>query len=136
MFYSKSTNGFYSTEINGDNMPSDVVEITQEYYEALLKGQSNGQLIVGDDAGYPILITPPVVPVEIKQVSMRQCRLALLQENQLVSVEALINTPEQKIWWDYSTVVEKDNQLVKDMAVALDWTPEYLTSLFELANTL
>ncbi len=78
---------------------------------------------------------PPVQP-EITVVSMRQCRLALLQENQLVSVEALINTPEQKIWWDYSTIVEKDNQLVKDMAVALDWTPEYLTSLFELANTL
>ena len=78
---------------------------------------------------------PPVMP-EITQVSMRQCRLALLQENQLVSVEALITTPEQKIWWDYSTVVEKDNQLVKDMAVALDWTPEYLTSLFNLAITL
>jgi len=79
---------------------------------------------------------PSPVQPEITQVSMRQCRLALLQENQLVSVEALINTPEQKIWWDYSTIVEKDNQLVKDMAVALDWTPEYLTSLFELANTL
>lgn len=53
-----------------------------------------------------------------------------------IPVEALITTPEQKIWWDYSTVVEKDNQLVKDMATALWWSPEYLTSLFELANTL
>jgi hypothetical protein len=78
---------------------------------------------------------PPVMP-EITQVSMRQCRLALLQENQLAAVEALLATPEQKIWWDYSTVVEKDNQLVKDMATALWWTPEYLTQLFELANTL
>ena len=136
MFYSKSTNGFYDSSINGNIMPNDVVEITQEYYQSLLQGQANGELIVADNSGYPILIMPPVVPVEITQVSMRQCRLALLQENQLVSVEALINTPEQKIWWDYSTVVEKDNQLVKDMAVALDWTPEYLTSLFELANTL
>jgi len=93
-------------------------------------------LETGETTEYPDAPSIPQAHIEITIVSMRQCRLALLQENQLVSVEALINTPEQKIWWDYSTVVEKDNQLVKDMAIALDWTPEYLTSLFELANTL
>ena len=136
MFYSKSTNGFYDSSINGNIMPNDVVEITQEYYQSLLQGQSNGELIVADNSGYPILITPPVVPIEITQVSMRQCRLALLQENQLDDVEALITTREQLIWWDYSTIVEKNNSMVQDIATALGWTPEYLTSLFELANTL
>lgn len=79
---------------------------------------------------------PPPVNPEIIFVSMRQCRLALLQENQLDDVEALITTREQLIWWNYSAIVEKYNPMVQDIATALDWTPEYLTSLFELANTL
>jgi len=73
---------------------------------------------------------------EITSVSMRQCHLALLQENQLDDVEALITTREQHIWWDYSTIVEKHNSLVQEIANALNWTPEYLTQLFELASTL
>ena len=136
MFYSKLTNGFYNIEINGNNMPDDVVEITQEYYEQLLTGQSNGQLIVGDDNGYPILITPPVVPVEVTAVSMRQARLALLQKNQLTAVEVLITTDEQRIWWDYSTTVEKYHPLVTQIKSALGWSDAYLTQLFELAITL
>ena len=78
---------------------------------------------------------PPVMP-EITIVSMRQARLALLQENQLDAVEALITTREQHIWWDYSTVVEKYNPLVTEIKTALNWSDEYLTQLFELANTL
>lgn len=78
---------------------------------------------------------PPVIP-EITVVTMRQCRLALLQENQLDDVEALITTREQLIWWDYSTSVEKYNSMVQEIATTLNWTPEYLTQLFELANTL
>ena len=79
---------------------------------------------------------PTPVASEAIQVSMRQCRLALLQENQLDDVEALITSREQLIWWDYSAIVEKNNSMVQDIATALGWTPEYLTSLFELANTL
>ena len=78
---------------------------------------------------------PPVMP-EITIVSMRQARLALLQENQLDAVEALITTREQHIWWDYSTIVEKYNPLVIEIKTALNWSDEYLTQLFELANTL
>ena len=78
---------------------------------------------------------PPVMP-EITNVTMRQCRLALLQENQLDDVEALITTREQHIWWDYSTQVEKYNPMTQQIASALNWTQEFLTHLFELANTL
>ena len=78
----------------------------------------------------------PVEPIEITSISMRQCRLSLLQEDLLDDVEALITTREQHIWWDYSTIVEKHNSLVQGIANALKWTPEYLTQLFELASTL
>ena len=78
---------------------------------------------------------PPVIP-EITTVSMRQARLALLQENQLDAVEALITTREQHIWWDYSTTVEKYNVFVTHIKTVLGWSDKYLTQLFELAATL
>lgn len=59
MFYSKTTGGFYATEIHGDNIPSDSVEITAELHAALLEGQAAGKRIVPDENGYPILADPP-----------------------------------------------------------------------------
>ena len=46
MFYSKTTNGFYTREIHGDNIPTDAVEITDEQHAALFQKQSEGMRIV------------------------------------------------------------------------------------------
>lgn len=59
MYYAKSTGGFYDTAIHGDNMPADVVEITAEEHAALLAGQSAGQIITGNENGFPFLQAPP-----------------------------------------------------------------------------
>ena len=59
MYFSKSTGGFYATEIHGDNMPADVVEITAEQHAALIEGQSNGKIIAADTDGFPVLQDPP-----------------------------------------------------------------------------
>lgn len=59
MFYSKSTDGFYSREIHGDNIPADAVEITADEHAALLEGQSAGKLISADKKGRPVLTDPP-----------------------------------------------------------------------------
>lgn len=59
MFYSKTTGGFYTREVHGDNIPGDAVEITEADHAALLEGQSQGKLIVADENGYPILQDPP-----------------------------------------------------------------------------
>ncbi len=60
MFYSKSTNGFYSVAIHGKDIPSDAVEITAAEHKALLDGQSQGKIITTDDAGLPCNAEPPV----------------------------------------------------------------------------
>lgn len=62
MFYSKLGNGFFTTEIHGEAIPADKVEITEEYWRELLDGQSNGSEIVADENGYPILQIPVVAP--------------------------------------------------------------------------
>ena len=65
MFYSKLTNGFYITEIHGNNMPDDVVSITVEEHQALMDGQSNRQEITSDANGFPILTIRVINNVEL-----------------------------------------------------------------------
>jgi hypothetical protein len=90
-FYSVSTGGFYTSDIN-PTMPTDVVEITEEYYQSLLAGQSEGLQIVADAQGYPILITP--VPVS-----------ATVEQNKIAAVKLLANTD----WTTMSDVVSPAN---------------------------
>ena len=63
MFYSKSSGGFYSPDIH-DEMPADVVTISDEEWTALLDGQTTGKVITADADGYPKLADPPPPPPE------------------------------------------------------------------------
>lgn len=58
IYFSKKTRGFYNVTIHGNNMPADVVKITNEEHAALLEGQSQGKLIDFDEAGRPVLVDP------------------------------------------------------------------------------
>ena len=64
MFYSKSTGGFYDTAIHGANIPADAVEITAELHQALMQGQSFGEVITANDNGSPTLSDPPLPTAE------------------------------------------------------------------------
>ena len=77
MFYSKSTGGFYSREIHGENMPADVVEITSEQHSALIEGQSNSKVITSDGNGFPILIDPIITSEQLQQQTNAQARTYL-----------------------------------------------------------
>jgi hypothetical protein len=63
MFYSKTTNGFYDQEINGDDMPADVVSVTEDKYNAIQAAISAGGTLYGDDKGYP-QVEPLASPTE------------------------------------------------------------------------
>lgn len=77
MFYSKSTRGFYTYDIHGENMPSDVVEITAEQYYALMEGQSSGKEIVPDKKGYPVLKNVVISKEEKRRIADQQARAYL-----------------------------------------------------------
>lgn len=66
MFYSKSTNGFYSIDIHGDKIPADSVEISEAEYQILINGQYDGKSIVPNEEGLPTLQEPP--PPTVKQI--------------------------------------------------------------------
>lgn len=84
--------------------------------------------------------TPPT-PVPVS-VTMRQARLALLQQDLLDDVETAINAlpqPQQsaaRIEWEYSNEVQRTNGFVEQIAPALGLTSQGLDELFILAATL
>lgn len=86
-------------------------------------------------------VTDPVPPAEVKSVTMRQARLALLQVGKLSEVETAIENLEEpsrtmaKIEWEYSQEVHRDKDLVKFLAPSLGLSEEDLNQLFTLAAT-
>lgn len=77
-----------------------------------------------------------IPPLVIPTLSMRQARLALLAEGLLDDVEASIILPEHRIWWEYSSTVERDNPLVDIVLRALDKTPTQINAMFIAAALL
>lgn len=77
----------------------------------------------------------PVIPTV---VSMRQARLALLQEGLLNNVNSAIEQGNEadKITWEYATEVNRSDSLVQNMAIALQLSKTQLDDLFLLASTL
>ncbi|MDK9585409.1 tail fiber assembly protein [Lelliottia wanjuensis] len=70
IFYSASKRGFFLEEDkaiyeDASGWPMDALEISQQMYEDLLSGQSNGQQIIPDATGYPVLVTPEVDPTVV-----------------------------------------------------------------------
>lgn len=143
MYYAESTNGFYTREIHGDNIPSDAVEITTDYHAALLAGQSSGKVITFDETGYPVLESAPVLPPQVPaSVTMRQARLALHAAGLLTGVEAAIDAlpepprTEARIEWDYASEVHRSSDLISVLGSALEMSAEELDNLFFTAVTL
>jgi hypothetical protein len=89
---------------------------------------------------YPEIIPPPD-PIP-QSVTMRQARLALLQQGLLAQVDTVIDQlPEPdksaaKIEWEYSQTVERDRTLIQALAPGLGLSDEDLDNLFKLAVTL
>ena len=61
LYYSQSNGGFYDDQIHS-RLPEDAVAISPEQHTALLAGQSNGQVIMPNKAGQPVLAEQPPCP--------------------------------------------------------------------------
>ncbi|WP_318392752.1 tail fiber assembly protein [Enterobacter sp.] len=61
IYYSAASGGFYPDFLKenynnvGGGWPADAVEITQRWYEYLLNAQAEGQIIVPNEYGQPVL---------------------------------------------------------------------------------
>ena len=112
-------------DTDGNVVTPEVVEVTELVREYTP--------VVVDGVAYALEITLPSV------VTMRQARLALLQEGLLATIESAIQngTDEaMKIEWDYATEVNRDWNSLVSLTTALGMTSLELDNLFQLASTL
>lgn len=56
--YSPSTKGFYLVGLSA-HIPTDAIKISDETYQQLREGESQGLVISISDTGQPILTSPP-----------------------------------------------------------------------------
>lgn len=97
MLYSKTTNAFYSREINGNSIPTDAIEISDATYQEMMLGQSEGKQIVSDANGYPVLIVRQLTLDQQLSLCKEQgkLRLANTDWSQQADVrEQLVNTSQ------------------------------------------
>ena len=90
IYYSTSDNAFYDDQIH-NILPEDAVEITAAYHAALLAGQSNGQVIMPDKDGKPVLAT--TAPSHLHQWDGKEWTLDKAAASQLLA-EAIDNGTE------------------------------------------
>jgi len=127
-FYSASTNGFYSEEMNGDTIPEDAIEITDEEWGALLDGQSKGKLISSDKKGRPVLkdySAPTAEQLAVMAASEKAKLLALatiaidpLQDAADLEIATDKEAASLKAWKTYRVMV---NRIDTSKAPNIDW---------------
>jgi len=112
IFYSASTAGFYSSEIN-ENMPEDVKEVTQKKYDSLLEGQSLGKVIVSDNDGNPILEEAPKPSIEILK-ELRKQGYQNISDPIFMQWQRGLKTQQE--WLDAVAQVEADYPITEENA--------------------
>ena len=78
ILYSKTTNGFYSSELHSAaQIPNDAVTVTEEVWQSLLAAQSAGKVIQADSTGNPVAVTPPPVTLTPEQIAQADFNAAI-----------------------------------------------------------
>ena len=113
------------------------IDNNNNYYEGDKAEFSDAEVLQRPDCNYKWIggvwqITPAIIP----NLTMRQARLGLFTDGLLASVEAVITTQEQRIWWEYSVIVERNNPLVISVLATLGKTEIDIDNMFVRAAQL
>lgn len=89
MYYNSKNNGFYDSNIN--DIPTNSVEISDEYHAELLEKQSNGFSIQADENGYPTAVEHVLTIDEIIMINTsKQQQLLNIANEQIIILERAI----------------------------------------------
>lgn len=134
-------NARYASEIHGDNIPEEAVEVSEELFWQTIN-ETDGVWKIDPETGeiskHSFPPAPPYVP---QQVTRRQGRLALIEVGKLADVEtaiAAISDPieQLKAQVEYEADTwERSNEFLQTMWAQLGGTEQQLDNLFLLAST-
>ena len=83
---------------------------------------------------WELIEIPKEVPQEITPL---QCKLQLLEIGLLDEVEALVTADRKvQLYWEYASVIERDNEILLMMAEQLGLTSEQVDEMFIEASKL
>lgn len=127
MYYNSGNSGFYDPNIN--SIPSDSVEISDEYHAELLEKQSKGFIIRSDANGYPVAIERVLTADEIilKNKLRKQQLISIASENISVIQDAIDLGMEEdgddgklKLWKKYRILL---NRIEVEQDTDINWPP-------------
>lgn len=101
-------------------------------YGAPFMGLENGDWVIRTVD--PSTLPPPVPP----SITPRQCRIALMQQNLLSTVEQMISQQDEvtRITWEYALEFRRDDPLLNQLAVNLNLTEQQIDQFFIAATQL
>lgn len=118
IFFNSKTNGFYHSDLHGDNIPAGSVEITQEQYDALHDGQSSGKTISSGFDGSPLL--SDLAP----QTTDELAALARINRDKLIATTDYLVMPDYPIAADLLGKVKAYRQALRDITNQEDFPTE------------
>ncbi|WP_263264899.1 DUF4376 domain-containing protein [Pseudomonas sp. RIT-PI-S] len=115
-FYSKHLGGFGNIRMFGaSNIPADAVEVTDQERLALLLGESAGQLITTDEKGFPVLKTPPIAEVDVRE------RIAFVRYERETAGITFNGAPVHTDRMTQSRLDGMSRRAAEDAAYTTDW---------------
>ncbi|SDF90262.1 hypothetical protein PUH89_04045 [Rhodobacter capsulatus] len=146
MYYSAKTNGFYTPDIHGAQMPADAVAISAEAYGDLMQAQSLGAVISADQDGHPVATAPVALSAGELQASARaamvcsrfQARAALHLAGLLDAAEAAVVGADRitQLAWSDAQTFRRESPTIAALAVALGLDDLAVDDLFRQAATI
>ena len=136
MKYAHVLNNTINEIVESDPFTLFVPGYAAQFIEVADEVQAGWKLIEGEwQAPEPVVYIP-------QEVTMRQARLALLENGLLSNVQPAINSlPEPdktkaQIEWEYSNALQRSNPFVSVLGAALGLSSQDLDDLFIQASTL
>lgn len=117
--YSPSTKGFYLVGLSA-HIPTDAIKISDETYQQLREGESQGLVISISNTGQPILTSPPPATEQqlleqAMQIQQQKLKEASVQMEPLIYLDSLGELSESETkalaqWRQYTVDISRANQ--------------------------
>jgi len=125
VFFSPSTCGAYRPELNGENMPADVVEVPESVWQSLLNELSTSpKMMSSRPNGQPVLINPPPLDAEALAAverAWRDAQLALTDPFVSRHRDELEEGSETSLTLDQYAELQAYRRQLRDWPLALEF---------------